>query len=91
MSGGAGLVLRGGHVYTVDADFTVASAVAVSGDRIVAVGGPEVDELIGPETQVVELAGRSVLPGINDAHLHLAFFGQCRPPRPGPGQAAGSG
>lgn len=80
MSCAADLVLRGGRVYTVDPDFSGASAVAVSGDSITAVGGPEIDQLIGPTTHVIDLDGRSVLPGINDAHLHLAFFGQWRPP-----------
>lgn len=79
MIGSADLVLREGRVYTVDPQFTVASAVAVAGDRIVAVGA-EAEELIGPRTHVVDLGGRTVLPGINDAHLHLALFGQSRPP-----------
>ncbi|WP_246019109.1 amidohydrolase [Saccharothrix australiensis] len=75
----ADLVLRGGRVVTVDERFTVASALAVTGDRITAVGGDdEVSALVGPRTRVVELAGRAVLPGVNDAHLHLAMFGQSR-------------
>lgn len=72
----ADLVLRGGRVITVDDEFSIASAVAVAGERIVAVGGREIDALIGPATRVLELAGRTVLPGINDAHLHLAMFGE---------------
>ncbi|GAB3505296.1 amidohydrolase [Amycolatopsis cihanbeyliensis] len=73
----ADLVLRGGRVLTVDENFTVASAVAVAGQRIIAVGDDEsTSALIGPESTVVELDGRAVLPGINDAHLHLAMFGQ---------------
>ncbi len=75
----ADLVLRGGRVVTADERFTIASALAVTGDRITAVGsGDDVSALIGPETRVVELDGRAVLPGINDAHLHLAMFGQSR-------------
>lgn len=77
---GADLVLRGGRVVTVDGDFSIANAVAVTGDRIVAVGGPDVDALIGRSTRVIDLDGRSVLPGINDAHLHLAMFGESRAP-----------
>ncbi|MFI0479039.1 amidohydrolase [Actinomadura sp. 9N215] len=74
-------VLLGGKVVTVDAGFTVASAVAVAGDRIVAVGDDEhVRELAGPSTEVIDLAGQTVLPGINDAHLHLALFGLSGPP-----------
>ncbi|WP_158880269.1 amidohydrolase [Amycolatopsis anabasis] len=77
----ADVVFRGGRVLTVDRDFTVASAVAVTGERIRAVGSDEsVGELIGPDTRVIELGGRAVLPGINDAHLHLALFGLSSPP-----------
>lgn len=70
----ADLILRGGNVITVDDAFSVASTVAVTGDRIVAVGD-DLDGLAGPDTRVIDLAGRSVLPGINDAHLHLTWFG----------------
>ncbi|MBB5956993.1 hypothetical protein FHS29_003586 [Saccharothrix tamanrassetensis] len=75
----ADLVLRGGPVVTADERFTVASALAVAGDRIIAVGDDDaVSALIGPTTRVVDLDGRAVLPGVNDAHLHLAMFGQSR-------------
>jgi predicted amidohydrolase YtcJ len=47
-----------------------ATAVAVTGDRITAVGHAEVHELAGPRTQVVDLAGRLLLPGFQDAHVH---------------------
>ncbi|ONI81493.1 hypothetical protein ALI144C_19425 [Actinosynnema sp. ALI-1.44] len=73
----ADIVLRGGKVLTVDEDFTVTTALAITGDRITAVG-EEATALIGPDTQVIDLDGRAVLPGINDAHLHLAMFGQSR-------------
>ncbi|WP_199487627.1 amidohydrolase [Actinomadura spongiicola] len=70
------MVLTGGSVVTVDDGFTVASAVAITGDRITAVGDDDrIRALAGPSTEVVDLAGRTVLPGINDAHLHLAMFG----------------
>ncbi|MEV6594851.1 amidohydrolase [Streptomyces acidicola] len=76
-SGFADLVLTGGRVLTLDEDFTVASAVAVAGDRITAVGtDASVGKFIGPRTRVIGLDGRAVLPGINDAHLHLAMFGE---------------
>ncbi|MFE0519742.1 amidohydrolase [Streptomyces sp. NPDC058954] len=75
------LILTGGQVLTVDGDFTVAEGVAVRGRDIVAVGGDdEMRALAGPGTQVVELAGRTVLPGINDSHLHGAAYGITRPP-----------
>ncbi|MEV0479547.1 amidohydrolase [Streptomyces sp. NPDC050508] len=47
-----------------------ATAVAVTGDRITAVGHAEVHDLAGPRTQVVDLAGRLLLPGFQDAHVH---------------------
>ena len=56
------------------------SAVAVSGNRISAVGGDEVLGLIGPGTQVTDLEGRTLLPGVNDGHLHIGGYSQSRPP-----------
>ncbi|MFD3376359.1 MULTISPECIES: amidohydrolase [unclassified Streptomyces] len=66
----ADLVLTGGPVHTVDAARSRATAVAVRGGRIVAVGHDEVHELIGTGTEVVDLAGRLLLPGFQDAHVH---------------------
>ncbi|WP_338894566.1 amidohydrolase [Streptomyces sp. TG1A-60] len=75
------LVLTGGQVITVDAGFTVAEGVAVRGREIVAVGtDAEMRALAGPTTRIVELAGRTVLPGINDSHLHGAAYGLAKPP-----------
>ncbi len=67
----ADLVLRGGAVYTLDRARSWADAVAVRGERIVYVG-PErgVEAYIGPKTRVVNLAGKMVLPGFQDAHIH---------------------
>ncbi|HEY7818457.1 MAG TPA: amidohydrolase family protein, partial [Vicinamibacteria bacterium] len=68
----ADLVLRGGKVITVDARDTIASAVAVKGDRIAAVGSDqEIAGFIGADTEVVELSGRALLPGFIDAHTHV--------------------
>lgn len=73
----ADLVLRGGRVFLADSANTVVEAIAVRGGEVVAVGGAaEVAPLIGPETEMVELAGRLVTPGFNDAHLHFASGGQ---------------
>ncbi|MDN0196770.1 amidohydrolase [Streptomyces sp. S.PNR 29] len=75
------LVLTGGQVLTVDRGFTVAEGVAVRGRDIVAVGtDAEMRALAGPGTRVVELGGRTVLPGINDSHLHGAAYGMTKPP-----------
>ncbi|MGW2312852.1 amidohydrolase [Actinomadura luteofluorescens] len=76
----ADLVLTGGRVHTVDAHDRLAEAVAVRGGRIARVGtADEVAPLIGPGTRVVPLAGGSVLPGINDSHLHGVWLGAMWP------------
>lgn len=75
------LVLTGGQVLTVDAGFSVAQGVAVRGRDILAVGSDaEMRALAGPGTRIVELGGRTVLPGINDSHLHGAAYGMTKPP-----------
>jgi predicted amidohydrolase YtcJ len=67
----ADLVLRDAVVYRVDAARSWASAVAVRGGRIVYVGSDSLPPgLIGPETEVVELRGKMVLPGFQDGHIH---------------------
>jgi predicted amidohydrolase YtcJ len=72
----ADLVLTGGAVYTVDAARTWAQAVAVSGGRIAAVGtDAEMRPYVGPRTEVVNLRGRMVLPGFQDAHVHASGGG----------------
>ena len=68
----ADLVIRGGKVITVDPADRIASAVAVLGDRIALVGSAsEVSAWIGPNTKVIELNGRALLPGFIDAHSHV--------------------
>ncbi|MFF8726716.1 amidohydrolase [Streptomyces sp. NPDC015171] len=64
----ADLLFTGGPVLTPEG--RTATAVAVTGDRITAVGDAEVRELAGPRTEVVDLAGRLLLPGFQDAHVH---------------------
>ncbi|QNE78284.1 amidohydrolase family protein [Streptomyces finlayi] len=66
----ADLVLTGGPVLTMDAARTRATTLAVTSDRVTAVGHDEVRELIGPKTEVVDLAGRLLVPGFQDAHIH---------------------
>jgi len=67
----ADLVLTGGAIYTVDPDRSWAEALAARDGRITYVGDNDgVAAWIGPETEVVELEGRMVLPGIQDAHIH---------------------
>jgi predicted amidohydrolase YtcJ len=68
----ADLILHGGKVVTVDGSFSIAQALAVKGDRIVKVGS-DIEVLTsqrGPRTQVVDLKGQTVLPGLIDSHSH---------------------
>jgi len=68
----ADLILTNGYVYTADAARHVAEAIAVRGNRIVAVGPTEkVLDLRGPDTIVHDLAGKMVLPGLHDMHIHV--------------------
>jgi predicted amidohydrolase YtcJ len=67
----ADLLLTGGSVHTLDGAGTVAETVAVRAGRIAGVGrASELAGLARAETRVVELAGRTILPGFQDAHLH---------------------
>jgi len=68
----ADLLLLNGYVYTADPDRTIAEAVAVNDGLISAVGSTaDLESLRGPETRVIDLAGRMMLPGLHDAHIHL--------------------
>jgi predicted amidohydrolase YtcJ len=71
----ADLVLAGGPCYTVDAARSWATGVAVRGGVIAALGERDARALIGPDTRVVDLAGRLALPGFIDAHVHPVFGG----------------
>ncbi len=68
----ADLVLRNARVWTGDPLQPEAEALAVVGERIVAVGtSAEIEGWRGPHTRVLDAGGRRVVPGFNDAHLHL--------------------
>lgn len=72
----ADLVLRGGRIATMDPARSWATAVAVRGERIVAVGhDTDVASVVGPSTHVIELRGRTVTPGFQDAHVHPVHGG----------------
>lgn len=66
------LILANGKIITVDGRFSIAQAVAVAGDRIVAVGtNQEIGRLAGANTRTLDLGGRAVIPGLIDNHIHL--------------------
>ena len=66
-----------GDVYTVDAARSWTHAVAVRGEHIVALG-EQAAELVGPKTRVIDAAGGLVVPGFQDAHVHVPFAGRNR-------------
>lgn len=72
----ADLVLLNGNVVTVDPDIPNTTAIAVGGDRILAVGGDHViGRYIGEETQVIDLNGQTAIPGFIEGHGHYTSFG----------------
>ncbi|SEB73990.1 amidohydrolase [Streptomyces sp. TLI_105] len=72
----ADLVFTRGPVFTADPARTRATSLAVIGDRIAAVGHDEVRDLVGPGTEVVDLTGKLLLPGFQDAHVHAVSGGK---------------
>ena len=72
----ADLVLINGGIYTVDADRSRAEAAAIRDGLFVMVGdNSEIEPLIGPQTRIIDLAGKMVLPGFHDAHVHPTMGG----------------
>ena len=73
----ADLIITNAKVWTVDKAHPTAEAVAVLGDRIVAVGSTaEIAALRGPDTKVIDGGGKLLLPGFNDAHVHFVDGGR---------------
>jgi predicted amidohydrolase YtcJ len=72
----ADLIIQNARIWTVDPSLPEAESVAILGDRIVAVGSnQQVDAWHGPQTRVVDAAGKRLLPGFNDAHVHFTDGG----------------
>src|SRR5690349_5021139 len=70
------LVLFNGKIITVDSGFSIHSAVAIIGDRILAVGNDDqMRTVAGAATRMIDLKGRAVIPGLMDNHLHGAGGG----------------
>ena len=75
----ADLVLRNGKIVTLDEDESIREAVAVKFGRIAAVGTDKsVETLVGRETRVIDLEGRTVVPGLIDSHAHITSVGARR-------------
>lgn len=70
----ATMILHNASVLTMDDDAPRATAVALEGSRVLAVGGEALVALAGGDTKVIDAKGRTVLPGFNDSHLHI-FLG----------------
>ena len=76
------LIITNGRVIKVSKDFGFAEAVAVKDGKIVGVGTvEEIEALRGNPTKTLDLQGKTLIPGINDAHLHIVFAIESRPPR----------
>ena len=68
------LILLNGQIFTSDAAHPYVQALAISGERILATGdSAKIKSLAGPHTHQIDLAGRTVIPGINDAHDHIGL------------------
>ena len=68
----ADIVLTNGKIITVDDRFSIAQAIAIRGDRFVAVGtNQDITRLAGPNTRRIDLRGRAVVPGLIDNHAHF--------------------
>lgn len=75
----ADLVLRGGVVLSIDPQIGDQQAVAVKGHHIVAVGSDRaINQHVGPDTQVIELNGRTVIPGLIEGHGHFLSLGRAQ-------------
>ena len=77
----ADLIIINGKVITVDKDFSIKQAIAVKNGWIVAVGtNADIQKFAGKKTQVMDLKGKAILPGINESHGHTTAFASVRPP-----------
>ena len=75
----ADLVVQNGNIYTVDVNSPKASAVAVKGGRIIAVGSnSDIDPFVGKKTRVVDLEGLTMIPGFIESHGHIMGLGSSK-------------
>ncbi|GHH99894.1 amidohydrolase [Neobacillus kokaensis] len=72
----ADTVYLNGNIYTVDKKFSKAKAMAIKGQKLIYVGNKgQAKKYIGANTKVVDLEGKTVIPGLNDGHLHFPRIG----------------
>lgn len=77
----ADMVIINGKVATVDKKFSIKEAIAVKQGRIIDVGeNNDIKRLTGPDTEVIDLKGKLILPGTHDAHMHGVGFGYSMSP-----------
>jgi predicted amidohydrolase YtcJ len=80
-SGAADLIIHGGRVLVLDPRFSTVEAVAIRAGQVIAVGRErDVLPLAGRGTDLIDARGATVLPGVNDSHIHLNSFGLTFPP-----------
>jgi len=73
----ADVVLKNGVIYAVDKDFSTQQGVAILGDKIIAVGSnADMEKMIGSNTNVIDLKGKTVVPGFIDSHYHFMGVGK---------------
>jgi predicted amidohydrolase YtcJ len=77
----ADLVIINGNIITVDSGFSIIQGVAIKGEKIIAVGSSDdMKKLASKNTQILDIKGASMLPGINDTHCHISDWALSRPP-----------
>jgi predicted amidohydrolase YtcJ len=65
------VILHNGKIATLDPASPEVSAISIRNGRIQATGGPELSKSAGPQTHVIDLRSRRVIPGLHDSHIHL--------------------
>jgi len=72
----ADLIVVNGNIHTMDRSLPTTEALAIHGNRIIAIGSnDDIKKLAGANTKVIDAKGRLVLPGFNDAHVHFMSGG----------------